>query len=299
MQICVFVGTTAELIKLFPVVKALEGKGFEVTFCISGQNDVTKSALWSQLKPQKVVKLSVGPKFPGALGLIWWFVGLVCSTVLGAAHLHEEVEAPAVCIVHGDTVSTLLGAFWARRNGLKVAHVEAGLRSFSILSPFPEELCRILVSYLSHLSFCPNDWSVKNLRKRKSIKINTNGNTLLDVVAMAMRDPEIAPVENLPPKYFVFVLHRQENLIDERFVRAIWGKIKKESGKIPCLLILHHTTNSTFEKLGILGELADLRTVHPVPRLEFHQFIQLLSSAEFIVTDGGSNQEESFYLGKP
>jgi UDP-N-acetylglucosamine 2-epimerase (non-hydrolysing) len=97
----------------------------------------------------------------------------------------------------------------------------------------------------------------------------------------------------------MFVLHRQENLFNEDLVRALVEKIIQQSKKTHCVFILHHLTELALSRIGLLATLQKVPTITTVRRLPYIEFMQLLSTADYVVTDGGSNQEECYYLGKP
>ena len=101
--------------------------------------------------------------------------------------LRALCDREGIVLVHGDTASTLIGAILGKTAGLKVGHIESGLRSRRLLHPFPEEIIRLMTFLLSDLYFCADDWAVGNLRRLRGIKINTGGNTLLDAVRIACR----------------------------------------------------------------------------------------------------------------
>lgn len=100
--------------------------------------------------------------------------------------------------------------------------------------------------------------------------------------------------------YFVFVMHRQENLINEDFVKSVVERIQviaKEGKK--CVIILHAITKNTFEKIGIMEELRNNSDIIMLPRVNYFDFMKLLKNSSFVISDGGSNQEELYYMGKP
>lgn len=101
-------------------------------------------------------------------------------------------------------------------------------------------------------------------------------------------------------KYFVFVMHRQENLMKEEFVREVVNRIAMSArGDLKCVILLHAITRNTFARLGILELLRANPNIVLLPRTEYCDFMKLLKNAEFVITDGGSNQEELYYMGCP
>ncbi|SFD32301.1 UDP-N-acetylglucosamine 2-epimerase (non-hydrolysing) [Paracidovorax konjaci] len=204
-------------------------------------------------------------------------------------------------VVHGDTVSTVMGAMLAKIHRMDVAHVEAGLRSFNYLHPFPEEIDRVITSRLANLHFCPNEWSLQNIHRLGGEKINTSENTLRDALAMAQASPAVSsdPALNISRPYFVFVVHRQENLFNDRLVRSLVAKAIRQSKRDQCVFILHHLTEVALVRLGLLDVLKKEAGITLMKRLPYMDFMKVLGGAQYVVTDGGSNQEECYYLGKP
>ncbi|MFC4161774.1 UDP-N-acetylglucosamine 2-epimerase [Chitinimonas lacunae] len=298
-----FIGTTAELIKMMPVMRACARRGIEFQLLASGQNDIERSELLKYCEKQAPdLVLFRGQIKKSALGLLWWFVRTFCSAFWQLRPLfRRHRRGEAVLVVHGDTVSTVMGALLGRLHGLDVAHVEAGLRSFDYFHPFPEEIDRVITSRLATLHFCPNGWAVGNLQKRRGDKIDTGHNTLLDALALAQAEaepsPRLAPLRDEP--YFVFVLHRQENLFDDQLVRDLVGRAIAQSRWMRCVFILHHLTEVHLRRLNLLEVLREQPNITLFERLPYIEFMQLLAGADHVVTDGGSNQEECYYLGKP
>lgn len=302
-MIVFFVGTTAELIKLFPIMKKLEEEERLFKIFATGQNDLTQSDLMEHLKTPIALFLSKGDIKQSMFGLLSWFIRTLFSAYFKMRH-EMELENPqaSIVVVHGDTISTLMGALLGRLLGFRIAHVEAGLRSFKIFSPFPEEICRRLVSDLVTIHFCPNEWAVENLTRHAGKKVCTNGNTLIDSLRYSQSMPIVSPiVRNLRQQpYFVFVIHRQENIYNQILIKNLINQtLKKIEDGLACFMLLHSPTRIAFDSFGLMSKLSGIKNLIISPRLKYFEFMQVLSGAEFIVTDGGSNQEESFYLGKP
>jgi UDP-N-acetylglucosamine 2-epimerase (non-hydrolysing) len=183
--------------------------------------------------------------------------------------------------------------------GKKIGHVESGLRSFSLFHPFPEEITRILTFRLSDYYFCPGDWAKQNLQKYKGSKINTQYNTLLDSLELAKKRIELSTVD-LPDEPFALVsLHRFENIFNKKTFQSIIDHLLKISEKIKLLIILHPPTEKKLKSFGFYSTLETNQNISLRPRYDYFNFIKLLINSEFLITDGGSNQEEAYYLGKP
>ena len=299
-----FIGTTAELIKLFPVIKKLEDDKSPYLIISSGQNDIISSVTLKKANGGRVdLVLSQETTIKKtSLGLLKWWITVFLR---GIGEIRRFLRGynlkKSVFVVHGDTVSTVMGAMIGKILGIPVAHVEAGLRSFHLLSPFPEEIDRILTSKLANYSFAPGDFACRNLEKSKTKVINTYFNTAVDSLALAREQECTSPVINnlLPSEYFVFVMHRQENLANKEFVKTVLDRIIILSKKIKCVVILHTITKNAFIDYGYMEQLKKEGNIVFLDRQEYFDFIKLLSYSSFVITDGGSNQEELNYLGKP
>ena len=298
-----FIGTEAELIKLFPVLNEFSKKGIAYSIIASGQNDISKSRILSYLKnPTIEIFLSKKPITQTPVGVFVWFMkNLFSGHFLLRKEIGKSKDSKEFFIVHGDTVSTVMGALLGKSLGYKVAHIEAGLRSFNLLHPFPEELDRVITSFFVDVHFCPNTWAQKNLQKRKGVKIITKENTLLDSLRHVLHQGETPSVlkRMKKKKYFVFVMHRQENIYNETRVRSLIAEVEKQVKKLPCIFILHKPTELALTSYSLLKRIEKNEDIHITPRLPYEEFMKVLYNSEFIITDGGSNQEESYYMGKP
>ncbi len=308
-MITFFVGTAAELVKVAPVIRAVKERGGRFCVVSSGQNDLRGSELWELANvsgPDLV--LSTRPIAPNAAGLAS-FLARASLSGLGDLRraLASQEQKTTKGVVHGDTVSTLMGASLFGALGVPVHHVEAGLRSFHLTEPFPEEICRVAVSRLARVAYCPNEWAAGHLDKRGLRKVLTGGNTLYDALALARvaNGSEIGALPIPSKPYFVLVVHRQENLFGRRrpgqpsFLRAILGKIRAAPNRPTCVFVMHALTRAALEREGMMRELEADPTFFLLPRQPYVTFANVLSHAEYLVTDGGSNQEEAYYLGKP
>lgn len=301
-EIYIFIGTTAEFIKIMPIMNALEKKNLPYKVISTGQNDLKNSSIWN-LVPGKsradfVINSQNIKQTP--LGLFIWFFKSFFKGCFLFNKLKSNQKTHPWLLVHGDTISTLLGALLAKIYGFKICHIEAGLRSFNYLKPFPEEICRVIVSKLSSLAICPNSWALNNLKNHRYPKINTRSNTLYDAVFIA-KNNQITPSKEIecPAEFFLMVLHRQENLFDKVFFNKIIERILLEAQKTPCVFIIHDPTLEVLSNSDLYSKLKANSNITLLRRLEFPDFIKLIDKASFVLTDGGSNQEETYFLGKP
>lgn len=288
-----WIGTEAELIKLFPVMLEMKQRNIFFNIIATGQNNILKSRLLNLFSSKPNIQLlSLGPQKKSSMGLLFWFLWTFFLSLRKVSHSKKQV-----LFIHGDTVSTLMGALVGYLKGYQIAHVEAGLRSFNFWKPFPEEIDRVISSKFVDYHFCPTQEAIDNLKKTPGKKINTLYNTLYDSLTEFKKISEQKYPSEKP--YFVFVLHRQENLFDNTFTEKIVRLVLKNALKTQCCFILHEPTKRKLEELNLLNDVLNHPNIKTYPRLPYFEFMSLLSHAEFLISDGGSNQEESFYMGLP
>jgi len=294
-----FIGTSAELIKLIPVISEFENSKIEYEIYSSGQTDLKQQEL-KELLEIKIDKQLLGkPQNKTSIKVFGlWAINSLVMTVREFIKLPKETYI----IVHGDTASSLIGSVAAKIMGLKILHIEAGLRSFNFIQPFPEEICRYITSKLADYHFCPNEWSVNNLKNYKGDKINTLNNTSLESLYNGLKLKKISKdIKNLNSSYFLLILHRQENLLFKKDVtKKIIDIVSKFSkSNLKCVFVMHKLTENFLKEQGIYSEIVANKNIILLPRTPYLEFINTIKSAKFLLTDGGSNQEEAFYLGKP
>lgn len=292
------IGTEAELIKMFPLMVLAKKRKIPYRFVATGQHKIHDSIILKLFRlGQPDATMYRGPEFTSMLRMVLWFL----RCLLRRKAFYNDmfpVKQGAYAFVHGDTVSTLLGTFIARRLGIRVAHVEAGLRSFNIFHPFPEELTRRLVSKFADINFCPGEWAYGNLPDRVR-KVNIDQNTLLDSLRLIRKKFAEVKTPKLPKKYSIFIYHRTENHLNHKLTEFVIRLVLEQAHKMPIVFIMHHTTENIMKKYGYMEKLKGNKRIIMLPRQSYPVFMKMLTKAQFIVTDGGSNQEECSYLGIP
>lgn len=298
-----FIGTEAELIKMFPVIMECENRNLPYHIIASGQNDVVESRIFKDGKCGVVgLELSDPDNIQkSTVGLLKWFGKTIISAKKKVKKTFKDVDWKGSCmVVHGDTISTVMGAWIGKTLGMTVCHVEAGLRSHNFFNPFPEEIDRMITSKLARVHFAPGKEAFKNLSKCKGKIINTENNTLLDSLNYSKQIPIASNVQRfLDKEYFLFVMHRQENLANTNFVIEIVEEINNLAKNMNCVVLLHEITKNTFEKLGLMDKLTQNQNIIFQSRVNYFDFMKVLEKSQFVITDGGSNQEELHYMGKP
>lgn len=297
-MITCLIGTRAQLIKMAPILRELEARKCPYRLVLTGQHNETMDELLEQFAVSaKPVRLREGVDITGIGQMAIWFARALRAIVSRRAELVGLGQN--VFVVHGDTFSTLLGAVAGRFFGAHVAHVESGLRSFNIFHPFPEELTRLAVFRLANVAFCPNAWAVKNLRKYRLEKINCGQNTLLDAVRFAIAQPPHEHSTCEHERYGVVSIHRFENIFNRKQFCKILDLLEIMSLNQPLIFVLHPATRKKLEQFNLMERITRNRRFMPRMRMGYIPFLQLLTKSSFVVTDGGSNQEELSYLGTP
>lgn len=298
-----FIGTTAELIKLAPVIREFKKRKTSIKIIASGQSVLHLNELKPLLGNISIYyQLRVKPiRLPGFyFRFVIWTIKCFFNFLLYFKNEFNNLDKKRILfIIQGDTVSSLLGAIIAKIYGLKLVHIESGLRSNNFFEPFPEELCRFIISQLVDIHFCPNLWSINNLKKTGGLKINTYNNTLIETFHEIIKIKENQKI--IRKKFFLLILHRQEHVLYKKKSAIKFLRLLTEysANNLVCVLIMHKITEKFLRDQGLMREIEKNKNIIFVPRLPYHKFITLVKNSEFIATDGGSNQEESFYLGKP
>ena len=299
-MITVLLGTRAQLIKMAPVILELESRGWSPHLILTGQHKETMNQLISDfgIRTQPVC-IYAGPEVTSIKRVIPWFLRCLWRLSRDAKTLFPASGERRVVLVHGDTFSTLLGALAGRMTGQRVAHIESGLRSFNLWHPFPEEFTRLAVFRLSHLAFCPDEWAKSNLKDYRIKAVSTEGNTLLDALRVALATEKPLPLKLPATPFGVVSLHRFENIFKKDRLVLILDLIEEAADQYQLVFVLHPATRKNLEKFGLLDRLSKNKRIHLWPRMGYFEFVGLLKQSTFVITDGGSNQEELSYLGKP
>lgn len=210
----------------------------------------------------------------------------------------EEValkEKPDWILVYGDTNSTLAGALVASKLDIKLAHIEAGLRSFNM--KMPEEVNRILTDRVSNILFCPTDTAIKNLKNEGfdhiDCKIVKSGDVMQDG-AMFYKNLAVKPKCDIKDKFILCTIHRAENTDNENRLRNIFEALDEIARKKQVILPLHPRTKKILESLQL--NIHNLTIIDPVGYLEM---VWLIYNCSLVMTDSGGLQKEAYFFEKP
>ena len=220
----------------------------------------------------------------------------VTEAVLNRVDQVLAKEAPDAIIVHGDTSTAFASALAAFYRGIPVCHVEAGLRSGDITSPFPEEFNRRSLAQLATIHFAPTEAAVNNLLSEgiAESRIHLVGNTVIDTLLM---HSNTVPLRNCKERTVLMTVHRREHT--ENDLRSIFTAVKQiclEDSSVRVIYPLHKSPRIRSVACEILGGVNGITLTEPLTVAEFHY---LLKSCHFVLTDSGGVQEEAAFLGKP
>lgn len=287
-------GTRPEAIKMCPLVNELKTrKELETVVCVTGQH--------RQMLDQVLDAFQVEPDYDLSIMKDRQTLFDVTTNILNKIKEVLEKEKPNVVLVHGDTSTTFVTALACFYLQIPVGHVEAGLRTYNIYSPYPEEFNRQAVSIISQFNFAPTELSKNNLLKegKKEETIFVTGNTAIDALKTTVREDYTHPdLEWASDSRLIMITaHRRENLGEpmKHMFRAI-RRVMDEHPDVKAIYPIH--MNPVVREIAdsILGDDERIRIIEPLEVLDFHNF---LNRSYMILTDSGGIQEEAPSLGKP
>jgi UDP-N-acetylglucosamine 2-epimerase (non-hydrolysing) len=296
------VGTTAELIKVAPVYHAIAARGTTPSLWFTAQHmDKITETLADLRLPTPDVWLvpeadAVHVNRPAQVPA--WALAVARSVRSRRTELRRTLTAdgrPPLVVVHGDTFTTPYGSFIGKKVlGARVAHIEAGMRSGSAASPFPEEINRRIATRLTDIHFAPTAREVANLAGARGIVVDTGANTVIDSLRAAMNSPLTV---DLPPEFGLATLHRFELVTREDKFREILTMLRDASAQTPIVYMAGAPERERIENMGLHNVFNDRFQMRP--KMRYTEFLPILTRAKFVVTDSGGLQEECAYLGVP
>lgn len=287
-------GTRPEAIKMCPLANELKTrKGIETVVCVTGQH--------RQMLDQVLEAFQVEPDYDLSIMKDRQTLFDVTTNILNRIKAVLEEVQPDVVLVHGDTSTTFVTALACFYLQIPVGHVEAGLRTYNIYSPYPEEFNRQAVSIISAYNFAPTELSKENLLRegKNPDTIYVTGNTAIDALKTTVREDYTHPDLEWAKgsRLIMITAHRRENLGEpmKHMFRAI-RRVCDEHPDIKAIYPIH--MNPVVREIAdsILGDDERIRIIEPLDVLDFHNF---LSRSYLILTDSGGIQEEAPSLGKP
>ena len=300
MKVFFFFGTRPEAIKMAPLIKVFQSDpGMKTVVCVSGQH---KEMLYQvlnffEIKPDYNLEVMKPNQT---------IYEITSSVLLGVKEVLDK-EKPELLFVQGDTTTAFVGALAGYYNQIKVAHLEAGLRSGNKYSPFPEEGNRILAGHLSTFHFAPTRRATDNLNK-EGIKNNVFevGNTVIDALLLGLsilKNMDTFGIENqfsdidFSKRIILVTGHRRESFGKpfENMVNAIL-EIANTYSDVEIVYPVHLNPNVQGIVKKVLGKTSNIHLIEP---LDYPSLIWLMDKSYFVLTDSGGIQEEAPTLGKP
>lgn len=287
-------GTRPEAIKMCPLVNELKiRKSIETIVCVTGQH--------RQMLDQVLEAFHVVPDYDLSIMKDKQTLFDITTNILNRIKEVLEQVRPDVVLVHGDTSTTFVTALACFYLQIPVGHVEAGLRTYNIYSPYPEEFNRQAVGIISAYNFAPTDISKQNLLNegKKAESIYVTGNTAIDALKTTVRadytHPELEWAKD--SRLILITAHRRENLGEpmKNMFRAI-RRVIDEHPDVKAIYPIHMNPVVRQTADAILGGEERIRIIEPLEVLDFHNF---LARSHLILTDSGGIQEEAPSLGKP
>lgn len=293
-KVMLIFGTRPEAIKMCPLVKELKTrKNIKTIVCVTGQH--------RQMLDQVLEAFDVAPDYDLSIMKDKQTLFDVTTNILNRIKEVLEAVKPDVVLVHGDTSTTFVTALACFYLQIPIGHVEAGLRTYNIYSPYPEEFNRQAVGIIAKYNFSPTELSKENLLKegKKYKSIYVTGNTAIDALKTTVREDythdQLKWAEG--SRLIMITAHRRENLGEpmRNMFRAI-KRIVDETPDIKAIYPIHMNPVVRQAANEILGDCDRIRIIEPLDVLDFHNF---LSRSHLILTDSGGIQEEAPSLGKP
>ncbi|CAA6812455.1 MAG: UDP-N-acetylglucosamine 2-epimerase (EC [uncultured Sulfurovum sp.] len=310
-KILIVFGTRPEAIKMAPLVKAFENESdkFDLKVCVTAQHREMLDQVLDLFEIEPAYDLDIMK--PGQD-----LYDVTTNVLLGMKSVLVDFK-PDIVFVHGDTTTTSATSLAAFYQQVKVAHVEAGLRTGDIYSPWPEEANRQITGVLSNYHFAPTTTSEANLlRENKDGRnILVTGNTVIDALYLALdkikNNPELKKiiVENIEDevndekfslensKFILVTGHRRENH-GQGFIN-ICTALKEIALKNPELSIVYPVHLNPNVQKPVMELLSDIKNIYLIAPMQYESFIYLMDKSYFIITDSGGVQEEAPSLGKP
>lgn len=287
-------GTRPEAIKMCPLIQELRTrKDIRTLCCVTGQH--------RQMLDQVLSAFHVTPDYDLAIMKDGQTLFDVTTRVMEELKNVLAEAKPDLVLVHGDTTTTFAAALTCFYMQIPVGHVEAGLRTYQLDSPFPEEFNRQAVGVAAKYHFAPTEQARQNLLRenKKPETIFVTGNTAIDALKTTVRadyqNPELEWAKG--SRLILLTAHRRENLGEP--MRAIFRAVRRITDEVPDIKVLYPVhMNPTIRALaqGILGGDERIRLIPPMDVVDFHN---MLARSDLVMTDSGGIQEEAPSLGKP
>ena len=299
LKVMTVFGTRPEAIKMAPVVLELKKHSDKI------QTLVAVTAQHRQMLDQVLQLFHIKPEYDlDIMSQGQTLYDITTKALLGLKDVLEK-EKPDLVLVHGDTTTTFAGALAAYYQQIPVGHVEAGLRTGNIYSPFPEEMNRKLTGAMAAIHFAPTATAKQNLLQEHVAPetIYVTGNTVIDALmttvagAYDFEDDALRTVDFAHHRVILLTTHRRENLGEP--MRHIYKALRRIIDEIPDTEIVFPVHRNPLVRKVVEEELAGVDRIHLIDPMEYEPFANLMSLSSLVLTDSGGIQEEAPSLGKP
>lgn len=291
-------GTRPEAIKMAPVVLELQKHADRI------QTIVAVTAQHRQMLDQVLYLFQITPDYDlDIMSQGQTLYDITTKSLMGLKDVLAK-EKPDLVLVHGDTTTTFAGALASYYQQVPVGHVEAGLRTGDIYSPFPEEMNRKLTGAIAAIHFAPTATAKANLLKENvnPSHIYVTGNTVIDALMMTVAGDydfgdDLKDVDFHNHRVILLTTHRRENLGEP--MRHIYKALRRIIEEIPDTEIVFPVHRNPLVRKVVEEELAGVDRIHLIDPMEYEPFANLMSLSSLVLTDSGGIQEEAPSLGKP
>ena len=291
-------GTRPEAIKMAPVVLELQKHADQI------QTIVAVTAQHRQMLDQVLDLFQITPDYDLDITSQWQMLyDITTKSLMGLKDVLAK-EKPDLVLVHGDTTTTFAGALASYYQQVPVGHVEAGLRTGDIYSPFPEEMNRKLTGAIAAIHFAPTATAKANLLKENvnPSHIYVTGNTVIDALMTTVAGDydfgdDLKDVDFQNHRVILLTTHRRENLGEP--MRHIYKALRRIIEEIPDTEIVFPVHRNPLVRKVVEEELAGVDRIHLIDPMEYEPFANLMSLSSLVLTDSGGIQEEAPSLGKP
>lgn len=301
MRILLCFGTRPEAIKMAPLYHELKKTAFEVKVCVTAQH--------REMLDQVLDFFEISPDYDLNLMQKGQSLNQLSARILSSLDAVFQDFKPSLVLVHGDTTTSSMTALGAFHKGIKVGHVEAGLRTYNKLSPFPEEINRQITGRIADYHFAPTSLASNNLLEEKVIKesIVVTGNTVIDALRLGVKKVEngytcsdlelVKNVVDSTKKVILITGHRRENF--GAGFENLCLAIRELATTRPDVQIIYPVHLNPNVQEPVQRILSGISNVHLIPPVDYPAFLYLMQHSYFILTDSGGVQEEAPSLGKP
>ena len=298
MKVMSVFGTRPEAIKMAPLVKKLnEDPYFESVLCVTAQH--------REMLDQVLELFELTPDYDLNIMKPNQTLGMITANVLTGLDPILEKESPDIVLVHGDTSTTFSAALAAFYRKIPVGHVEAGLRTYDMYSPFPEEINRVLTGHMASVHFAPTQRNVENLLREgvSEERIVITGNTVIDALLEVAEKPyefeedTLKKIDFGKKRVITVTCHRRENLGE--YMENIFRAIREIAEKFDDVEVVYPIHMNPKVRKTAADVFDGCENIHLIEPLSYQPFVNLMAKSYFIITDSGGMQEEAPSLGKP